>query len=135
MDPNPLNFSPQPWMVRANCRGMTTNDFFPERGENRANAAARQVCDGCAVRDECIQFALDNNETAGIWGGLSGKQRRALRRQRQGSQAFAPEHGTRAGYQWHVRWGVEPCDACREADRDYESQRRVNRRSAVRVAS
>lgn len=51
--------------------------FFPERGEDARPAKA--VCDGCLVRAECLQTALDFGGEDGIWGGLSGRQRRQLR--------------------------------------------------------
>jgi WhiB family redox-sensing transcriptional regulator len=51
--------------------------FFPERGAPTSDA--REVCRGCLVRAECLNYALATNEQHGIWGGLSGRERRRLR--------------------------------------------------------
>ncbi|MDU5308733.1 MAG: WhiB family transcriptional regulator, partial [Varibaculum cambriense] len=41
---------------------------------------AKAVCELCEVRDECLSYALENDERFGIWGGLSERERRRLRR-------------------------------------------------------
>jgi WhiB family transcriptional regulator, redox-sensing transcriptional regulator len=68
------------WMDEANCLGCDPDLFFPERGESTGEAKA--VCRGCAVRDECLEFALAVGEKHGIWGGLSERERRRIRRER-----------------------------------------------------
>lgn len=68
------------WSDRAECAGVDPDLFFPERGASLA--AARQVCAVCPVRRECLQYALDAGEMHGIWGGLSEKERRRIRRTR-----------------------------------------------------
>jgi len=68
------------WMEHANCLGCDPELFFPERGESISEA--RAVCAGCAVRPECLEFALAIGEKQGIWGGLSEREGRRLRRQR-----------------------------------------------------
>jgi hypothetical protein len=50
--------------------------FFPERGETAG--AARQVCAACPVRQPCLEYALSNRITHGIWGGLTERERRPL---------------------------------------------------------
>ncbi len=52
-------------------------NFFPDRGER--TSAAKAVCAECSVRDECLAFALEHPDLTGIWGGMSGQQRRRLR--------------------------------------------------------
>jgi WhiB family redox-sensing transcriptional regulator len=66
------------WQQRGACRGADPNLFFPERGESVKEAKA--VCTGCPVREECLEYALENHEVLGIWGGLSGRERRQQRR-------------------------------------------------------
>ncbi len=74
------------WQARGNCVGVDPDLFFPERGESVAEAKA--VCATCVVRAECLAFALEHNERFGIWGGLSARERRAIRRaRRQARQA------------------------------------------------
>lgn len=34
----------------------------------------------CAIRHECLVFALVNNERVGVWGGMSEDDRKALRK-------------------------------------------------------
>jgi hypothetical protein len=51
--------------------------FFPGRGESAE--PARQVCGACPVRQPCLDYAISNAITHGIWGGLIERERRALR--------------------------------------------------------
>jgi WhiB family redox-sensing transcriptional regulator len=68
------------WQDFANCRGADPDLFFPERGASTREA--KEVCRGCVVRDDCLEYALQNGEKFGIWGGLSERERRRIRRQR-----------------------------------------------------
>lgn len=74
---------PEPWKDDANCRGLNPEIFHVEdKGAvGRAKvAAARDVCDGCTVRTECLAYAIANNEELGIWGGTTDRQRRQMRK-------------------------------------------------------
>ena len=68
------------WQDQANCLGVDPDLFFPERGASTREA--KEVCRGCVVRLQCLEYALSNGEKFGIWGGLSERERRRLRRQR-----------------------------------------------------
>src|SRR6267154_4842318 len=68
------------WQERANCLGVDPDLFFPERGASTKEA--KGVCHGCEVRPECLEYALRHGEKFGIWGGMSERERRRLRRQR-----------------------------------------------------
>jgi WhiB family redox-sensing transcriptional regulator len=68
------------WQEEANCLGVDPDLFFPERGASTREA--KEVCRGCVVRGQCLEFALQNGEKFGIWGGLSERERRRIRRQR-----------------------------------------------------
>lgn len=68
------------WQDFANCLGVDPDLFFPERGASTREA--KEVCRGCVVRGDCLEFALVNAEKFGIWGGMSERERRRLRRQR-----------------------------------------------------
>lgn len=72
----------QEWKPDAACRGMSPELFFTERGENFDNREAKAVCAGCRVRAECLEYAMSAPEREGVWGGLSAKERRTLRRTR-----------------------------------------------------
>ena len=52
--------------------------FFPEKGGSTREA--KKVCGSCDVRSECLDYALENDERFGIWGGLSERERRKLKR-------------------------------------------------------
>jgi WhiB family transcriptional regulator, redox-sensing transcriptional regulator len=68
------------WQDYANCLGVDPDLFFPERGASTREA--KEVCRGCVVREDCLEYALDNGEKFGIWGGLSERERRRIRRAR-----------------------------------------------------
>jgi WhiB family redox-sensing transcriptional regulator len=68
------------WQRKANCLGVDPDLFFPERGVSTREA--KEVCRGCTVRQECLDFAIANGEKFGIWGGLSERERRRIRRRR-----------------------------------------------------
>jgi WhiB family redox-sensing transcriptional regulator len=65
------------WRELAACRGTDLEVFFPERGQSAE--PARQVCAGCPVRQPCLDYAITNRIAYGIWGGLTERERRALR--------------------------------------------------------
>lgn len=68
------------WQEDANCLAVDPDLFFPERGESAREAKA--VCRSCEVRVDCLEYALANGEKFGIWGGLTERERRRVRRQR-----------------------------------------------------
>ncbi|MCV2489268.1 WhiB family transcriptional regulator [Geodermatophilus sp. YIM 151500] len=68
------------WRLEALCAETDPEAFFPEKGGSTREA--KRVCSGCAVRLECLEYALSNDERFGIWGGLSERERRQLRQQR-----------------------------------------------------
>ncbi len=68
------------WQEHANCLGVDPDLFFPERGASTREA--KSVCRGCDVRLECLEYALGHGEKFGIWGGLSERERRRVRRER-----------------------------------------------------
>jgi WhiB family redox-sensing transcriptional regulator len=68
----------QSWQERALCAETDPEAFFPEKGGSTREA--KKICTGCEVRAECLEYALSNDERFGIWGGLSERERRRLRR-------------------------------------------------------
>ncbi|HUY87080.1 MAG TPA: WhiB family transcriptional regulator [Acidimicrobiales bacterium] len=68
------------WQSKANCLGVDPDLFFPERGASTKEA--KGVCKGCVVREDCLEYALANGEKFGIWGGMSERERRRIRRAR-----------------------------------------------------
>jgi WhiB family redox-sensing transcriptional regulator len=69
----------QDWQERALCAQTDPEAFFPEKGGSTREA--KRICAGCDVRAECLEYALAHDERFGIWGGLSERERRRLRRE------------------------------------------------------
>lgn len=82
------------WRENAACREADTSAFFI--GPGKSPDAALAVCNRCEVRDECLEFALDNEENYGIWGGLNADQRKKLRRRRNNEKPPPGPSGSRA---------------------------------------
>ncbi|UOQ91144.1 WhiB family transcriptional regulator [Agromyces endophyticus] len=66
------------WQSDALCAQTDPEAFFPEKGGSTRDA--KKICTGCEVRAECLEYALGNDERFGIWGGLSERERRKLRK-------------------------------------------------------
>jgi len=66
------------WQDRALCAQTDPEAFFPEKGGSTREA--KKICLGCEVRAECLEYALAHDERFGIWGGLSERERRRLKR-------------------------------------------------------
>ena len=67
------------WQDRALCAQTDPEAFFPEKGGSTREA--KKVCRSCEVRAECLEYALEHDERFGIWGGMSERERRRLKRQ------------------------------------------------------
>lgn len=70
------------WRARAACSGYPNTLFFPSSDgpDEPAVEKAKAVCSICPVNADCLQYALETNQRAGIWGGTSEKERKSLRR-------------------------------------------------------
>lgn len=68
----------QSWHLQAACHGHEPELWWAERDKPKAQAAAVDICRGCPVQQDCLQYAMDNREHEGIWGGLLPHQRRRL---------------------------------------------------------
>lgn len=73
------------WQTSAACRGLDSAKFFSptgERGQARMEreAAAREICRGCVVREECARFAAESGEQHGVWGGVARDRDVRIRR-------------------------------------------------------
>lgn len=76
------------WTDAAACKGMPTSMFFPLKGgPNKTVRAAKAICNNCAVKTDCLNFALDNSMKCGIWGGTTTKERRHLKSARRHNAA------------------------------------------------
>lgn len=73
-----LGLPAEHWMVGAPCAETDPEAYFPEKGGTTRDA--KRVCGGCDIRSRCLQYALDRDERFGVWGGLSERERRRLKR-------------------------------------------------------
>ena len=82
------------WRTRAACSSSDPELFFPVGKIETNDAAYRQtqlakaVCERCNVSEICLQYALENNEEFGIWGGATEEERRALKRRANRQRRF-----------------------------------------------
>lgn len=78
LDPDDQDEDALGWQDRALCAQTDPEAFFPEKGGSTREA--KKVCLSCPVRAECLDYALGNDERFGIWGGLSERERRKLKK-------------------------------------------------------
>lgn len=76
------------WMRRGRCKELDPAIFFPNDGVGVQ--VAQRICAECAVRAECLEYALVNRVDHGVWGGASERERRRLLRRRRPAQVGAP---------------------------------------------
>ena len=73
------------WVHRARCRDEDPELFFPIGTTGPAavqTERAKAICLQCEVRLQCLEWAMATGQDAGVWGGMSEEERRALRRAR-----------------------------------------------------
>lgn len=78
-DWEPAHLPPE-WYGEALCAQVDPERFYPEKGGSTRDA--KKVCASCPVRELCLEYALDNEERFGVWGGVTERVRRELVRQR-----------------------------------------------------
>ena len=90
----PANFPILEWQERADCRGMGWPQFFgKDDAVQQPSLPLRQlretqaICASCQALRDCFTWSLRKGETHGIWGGMSGRQRKPILEK---LKAFAP---------------------------------------------
>lgn len=68
------------WLDSGNCKGMDPSIFFPETENVKTTKNAVSICKSCPVRAECLSYAIKNEETFGVWGGVPTRVRMRLNR-------------------------------------------------------
>lgn len=116
-EPPPFWEGETDWMKRGACRNddVPTWLFFAGRGDTRTVEAAKTVCAGCGVQDDCLQYALRNN-AVGIWGGTSGADRRGMKPRSTKCRDCGVE------VPWK-RQNQQRCDDCYRVHRSQQQQR------------
>ena len=71
------------WRHHSVCRDEDPELFFPIGTSGPALLQveqAKKVCGRCPVSNECLKWALETGQDAGVWGGTSEDERRLLKR-------------------------------------------------------
>jgi WhiB family redox-sensing transcriptional regulator len=92
--------NPMDWRHKAACRDEDPELFFPIGNTGPALAQieeAKKVCARCDVKEPCLQWALESGQEAGVWGGMSEDERRALKRRVARNRARMAELNRMAG--------------------------------------
>ncbi|MCI1935362.1 MAG: WhiB family transcriptional regulator [Bifidobacteriaceae bacterium] len=66
------------WHLKALCAQTDPDAFFPEKGGSTRDA--KSICAHCEVREQCLKWAIENDERFGIWGGMSERERRKYKK-------------------------------------------------------
>lgn len=132
------------WRSDALCTQIDPALFFPKKGDAGQAKQAKAICARCPVREQCLTAALEADERFGIFGGLSVRQRDALKRE----QSTGPDRttrpdrrrhrapcGTEAGAKRHWRDGEPVCTPCRKAANLRHNEREAARQEAAEPAS
>lgn len=116
------------WQADAACAGMAYLDFTNERADDYQIETCMKVCDNCPVRSACLNAALADPNTTGVWGGTTPQQRIQLRRRT--TLADGAPCGTPAAAARHARRGEPLDEACRKARSADVIDRRKRRNAA-----
>jgi len=130
------------WRARAMCDGLEAGEmdaiFFPH--PLSAALEAKAICNVCPVVADCLKYALEANETDGVWGGMTERERFKVTASakfpgRPNPPTSDPRCGSYNGAKAHRVRLEQFCDDCRDARNVYESARRRRARAAAREAS
>lgn len=82
------------FLEKARCKGYSTNIFYPETDNQRKfppkiYKSAKNICAKCPVALECLEYAIENAEVFGVWGGKTPLERRAIFIKLYGHEAWA----------------------------------------------
>jgi len=125
------------WPEERNCKGASTQEFFPERNITPP-IHLLEKCDQCVCASKCAEYAIDNDEIFGYWGGLSRQDRarviiarglkRAFRKKPTNFVKEIPscelgEGPSAEGFVAHLDRGEIPCVGCRTKYRIYQRRK------------
>ena len=119
MRPFPVHV-PMAWHDHAACAGVKHVNWFPQAekpggrtaAEKANTAAAKAICATCPVKSDCLEAALREPMTTGIWGGTTTNERRGRQKP---LRPYVAKCGTDSGYRRHRNRKETPCADCREA--------------------
>lgn len=71
------------WRDKARCKGMDPNLWFPLVYSAEHDTRMTKICfEECPVQEQCLENALENVETKGIWGGFTQAELKGIRTKR-----------------------------------------------------
>lgn len=113
------------WRDYALC-AETGGDWFADNTKQNKDIVkdALRICGLCSVRDDCLHYALENDERYGIWGGKTERTRQRIRRKLGIPSKHRSPCGTEAGARRHRRAGEPPCLSCKSADAEARQRRK-----------
>ena len=76
--PTEKNTADSSYRARGLCTQTDPETFFPEKGGSTREA--KKICANCEVREDCLEDALARGEKYGVWGGMSERERRRLKK-------------------------------------------------------
>jgi len=106
------------WQDGARCAEVDPELFFP--GQGGTAQPAKRVCAACEVRSQCLEYAIESGQQDGVWGGLSERQLRALRLQRERDAGAG-----RCASGRHALAGDGNCPACSAISRKSAETKRL----------
>lgn len=113
-------------MTLRNCKDYPTELFYPDSSDHASQKLAMAVCAECPLRAECLQLAIDNNETEGIWGGTPGSERKYMIRYKVSVEKYLSiKCGTEAAYYRHRRLMEKTCQDCKDAFKSWHGKKSV----------
>ena len=85
------------WQRKSLCNTLNPEVFFHPEGERGASRRrrveqAKAICSQCPVIQECREYALNNHEPYGVWGGLCEEERADILRARAYSTKRTAKH-------------------------------------------
>ncbi|MFI1734021.1 WhiB family transcriptional regulator [Streptomyces acidicola] len=110
------------------CRTTDPEIFFSKSSTEREHA--KGLCQECPIRTACAQYALDNPELKGVWGGTTAADRRSFHDGRpwrfDDAGRLRLECGSEEAYRAHFGYRETPCDECKAAHEEHiTTQRRA----------
>lgn len=68
------------WMTQSACRDEPPSLFYPLQGH--VPGRAKDICRGCPVQEECLDYSIEIRDWEGVWGGVPGRKRKLIARAR-----------------------------------------------------
>jgi WhiB family transcriptional regulator, redox-sensing transcriptional regulator len=77
----PIRTGLSAWWSLAACQSADSELFFPVSAVGLGTSQisrAKAICGRCAIRQQCLDYAVETRQPDGIWGGASEAERRLI---------------------------------------------------------